>query len=373
MTNFQFTTRVKKAMHKGQSVIAVHFPKSREATEALRKISGVSWSQTLQSWYIMWSPENFGLIVKTMRGFGYVNYTGMQTLQTQQDVMAADHPSEAYIQPLLEKFKRWMQSRRYSGNTIKTYSEAVTCFLSFHSSKRPEEISNQDLLDFNNDYILKKKLSASYQNQVVNGVKLFFRQIENKVLDADVIHRPRRTKPLPNVLSKEEVKAILEAHANIKHKAMLSLINSCGLRRSELLKLKPSDIDSRRNLIIVRQAKGRKDRVVPLSDKILQMLRTYYMAYKPGLWLFEGQRKGEPYDERSLVSVLKQAVAKAGITKPVTLHWLRHSYATHLLESGTDLRFIQELLGHSSSKTTEIYTHVSTKSIQNIVSPFDTL
>ena len=177
---------------------------------------------------------------------------------------------------------------------------------------------------------------------------------------------------MPNVLSKEEVKKILEAHVNLKHRAMLSLIYSCGLRRSELLHLKSTDIDSKRNIVIIRQSKGRKDRIAPLSPKILDLLRDYYKMYKPKNYLFEGKTE-EQYSEQSLQSVLKQALKKVNITKPVTLHWLRHSYATHLLESGTDLRYIQELLGHNSSKTTEIYTHVSTKSLQQIKSPFDDL
>jgi integrase/recombinase XerD len=154
---------------------------------------------------------------------------------------------------------------------------------------------------------------------------------------------------------------------------MLSLIYACGLRRSELINLKPTDVDSKRHVLMIRQAKGRKDRITPISEKLIEMLREYYKAYRPKMWLFEGQVSGEKYSDKSLENVLKQAVRKAGINKPISLHWLRHSYATHLLESGTDLRYIQELLGHKSSKTTEIYTHVSTKSIQNIVSPFDTL
>jgi integrase/recombinase XerD len=208
---------------------------------------------------------------------------------------------------------------------------------------------------------------------VVNGIKLFFRQIENRKLDVELVHRPRQEHKLPNVLSKEEVKAILHAHANLKHKAMLSLIYACGLRRSELLNLVPGNIQTQRNLLFIQQSKGKKDRVVPLSNKILALLRQYYQAFKPTRWLFEGQEKGTQYSEKSLQSVLKQALEKAKIDKPVTLHWLRHSYATHLLESGTDLRYIQELLGHSSSRTTEIYTHVSTHSIQKIKSPFDEL
>lgn len=220
---------------------------------------------------------------------------------------------------------------------------------------------------------MNNNLSASYQNQIVNAIKLFFKTVLDTKIEIDKIHRPKRAKVLPNVLSKEEVKLILNAHSNIKHKMMLSLIYSCGLRCGELLALKPVHIDSKRNIVLLKNSKGKKDRVTPLSPKILEMLRDYFKLFKPDIYLFEGQRIGEPYSEKSLQSVLKQALQKTGITKPVTLHWLRHSYATHLLESGTDLRYIQELLGHNSSKTTEIYTHVSTKSIQQIKSPFDDL
>jgi integrase/recombinase XerD len=270
-------------------------------------------------------------------------------------------------------FENWMYSRRYSENTINTYVNAIKVFLSYHSQKKSEEITNEDLLEFNNCYIIANKLSASYQNQVVNAVKLFFRITLLKSINIDLIHRPKNPKLLPNVLSKEEIKLILNAHGNIKHKAMLSLIYSCGLRCGELLRLKLTDVDSKRGLLIIRQSKGRKDRITPLSEKIVEMLRSYYLAYKPMIYLFEGQKKEEMYDERSLQNVLKQALNKCGIKKPVSLHWLRHSYATHLLENGTDLRYIQELLGHSSSRTTEIYTHVSTRELGKIKSPFDLL
>ena len=233
-------------------------------------------------------------------------------------------------------------------------------------------ISNDDLIDFNNNYILKNNFSSSFQNQVVNAVKLYFSAIQHKKIDVELIHRPRREKVLPNVLSKEEVKAILDAPYNLKHRAMLAMIYSCGLRRGELLSLTKFDIDSKRMVVIIRMAKGKKDRIVPLSPKILSLLRDYYKSYNPKEFLFEGQGGGK-YSEKSLENVFKQSLLKANNKKPVTLHWLRHSYATHLLESGTDLRYIQDLLGHKSSKTTEIYTHVSTKNIQNIRSPFDDL
>jgi integrase/recombinase XerD len=224
-------------------------------------------------------------------------------------------------------------------------------FLRFFREKSIEEITNGDVIIYNNEFILKNKLSASYQNQVVNAIKLFFFKIENTKIDVDLVHRPKRYNPLPNVLSKEEVKSILNALGNIKHRTMLSLIYSCGLRRSELLNLKPLDIDSKRNLVIIRSAKGNKDRIVPLSEKILLMLHEYYKIYKPQTWLFEGQVKNRPYDERSLVSVLKRALIKANIKKAVSLHWLRHKH----------------------SKTTEIYTHVSMIGTQKLKSPLDDL
>ena len=273
----------------------------------------------------------------------------------------------------LDHFKNYLISQRYSPNTIKTYTEALGVFFQFHSNKAAEQLEIADIIDFNTGYILRKNLSASYQNQVINAIKLFYRNRFNRVMDLNNIQRPRREKRLPNVLSKQEIKAILEAPTNLKHRAMLSLIYACGLRRSELLNLSLSDVHSDRNLLFIRQSKGKKDRVVPISNKIIEMLREYYKAYKPKEWLFEGQIPNTKYSEMSLAKVLKQALKKAGNQKPVSLHWLRHSYATHLLESGTDLRYIQELLGHASSRTTEIYTHVSTKNLQQIRSPFDDL
>jgi integrase/recombinase XerD len=271
------------------------------------------------------------------------------------------------------RFEHYLQSKRYSLNTIKVYAETLRIFFRYFTNKSIEQISNEDLIVFNNEYILKNNFSSSYQNQLVNAVKLYYSAIQHKRIDVDLVHRPRREKTLPNVLSKEEVKRLLNASTNLKHRTMLSLIYACGLRRSELLNLTFADIQSARNILLIKQSKGKKDRIVPIGNKIIQQLREYYLLYRPKHWLFEGQSAGEQYSAKSLQNILKLSVSKSGISKPVTLHWLRHSYATHLLESGTDLRYIQELLGHSSSRTTEIYTHVSTHEIKKIISPFDTL
>lgn len=342
----------KPIKHRGSQRIAVYFEKNAEWIARIKQVEGATWSQTLGVWHIPDTAEN--------------------RVRFKLTLLSHTIPSSEGVAQI-EKFKQWMRSKRYSESTITTYSEALKSFLVFYREKAVADITNEDVIVYNNEHILKNNLSASYQNQIVNSIKLFFQTIRDTKMLVDKIHRPKRAKVLPNVLSKEEIKLILNAHSNIKHKMMLSLIYSCGLRRSELLNLKPADIDSKRGIVIIRQSKGKKDRIAPLSPKILEMLRAYYQGYKPKTWLFEGQNENTKYDERSISNVLKQALTKSGINKPVSLHWLRHSYATHLLESGTDLRYIQELLGHSSSKTTEIYTHVSTKSIQQIKSPFDDL
>jgi integrase/recombinase XerD len=364
-----------RVIHDKEIKIALQFPYNQTLINEVKKINEAKWSYSQKAWLLPDSKEKMDELFSVMKGKAWID---LKKLSEPKPELPKKKPSKALscLNPELlektDKFKNWMRSRRYSESTVSTYSEALIIFLRFYSDKKLEDISNDDLIHFINEYILKNGLSASYQNQMVNSIKLFFQTIQNRKMEIELIHRPKRAHPLPNVLSKEEVKMILNSVGNLKHKVMLSLIYSCGLRRSELLFLKSESIDSRRNVLIIRNAKGRKDRITPLSEKIIAMLREYYVTYKPKVWLFEGQTGGQ-YSAESLAKVLKQAINRVGIKKPVSLHWLRHSYATHLLESGTDLRYIQELLGHSSSRTTEIYTHVSTKSLQNIRSPFDDL
>jgi integrase/recombinase XerD len=342
----------------------------------VKKIPGCKWSRTMKCWHIPDEPAVVKKLLDHFKGIAWIDYSALKKNEgnnntSTEPVILAEATEDD--KALLTELKNWMEHKRYSASSIKTYTVAALVFIRFLKPKSISDANNEDVVKFTNEYILANKLSASYQNQAINAIKLFFREVLKSKIVVDEIERPRRAHPLPNVLSKEEVKAILQAPSNIKHKAMLSLIYACGLRRSELLNLKLTDVDSKRGLLIIRNAKGKKDRVAPLSDKIVSLLREYYVTFKPVNWLFEGQTKGEKYSEKSLESVLKQSLQKAGIKKPVSLHWLRHSYATHLLEAGTDLRYIQELLGHKSSKTTEIYTHVSTRSLQNIKSPFDEL
>lgn len=378
--------KLRSSIHNEKEVVQILFERNDELQTLLRTSTHVRWSKTMNCWYLPYFKSIKQDLFHLLKNKAYLDYGELKTFC--EDVKPANNKpnentltvkqteflalSEETAKKIIE-FKNWMRSKRYSENTIGTYIDAITIFLRYYASKTISEITNNDIVLFNNNYILANNLSSSFQNQVVNAVKLFFRTVENKKLDPELIHRPKCQKLLPNVLSKEEVKLILNSHNNIKHKAMLSLIYSCGLRCGELLKLKPKHVDSKRGVLIIKQSKGRKDRIAPLSNKVIELLREYHIACKPEIYLFEGQQKGVPYDERSLQNVLKQALEKAKIVKPVSLHWLRHSYATHLLENGTDLRYIQEILGHSSSKTTEIYTHVSTQNIQKITSPFDFL
>lgn len=361
-----------------KSYYFVHFPFHRIIYNYFKELPGATWDKREKCWFFLVEDLDPEKVIQALSAIATITQESYP-LQSVEYRRSQLKPSDLLPQldekrkRAIESFVHFLQSRRYSPNTVKVYSEALALFFRFTMGKILEDLNNEDLICFNNEYILKNAYSSSFQNQVVNAVKLFFRVVRLEHMEIAYIHRPKREKVLPNVISKEEVKKLLESTRNLKHRAMLSMLYACGLRRSELLNIRPTDIDSTRNILIIRQGKGKKDRIVPLSEKIIHLLRDYYKAYKPKKWLFEGQQDAEQYSPTSLQKVLKQSLNYSGIKKPVTLHWLRHSYATHLLENGTDLRYIQELLGHKSSKTTEIYTHVSTHSLQKIKSPFDDL
>ena len=265
-----------------------------------------------------------------------------------------------------------MLQKRYSHNTITTYFSMIELFFRFHSNKTIAHITKKDIEEFNTEYILKNNYSATFQNQLISAIKLFYTYTNNKNLVLDKLDRPKKSKRLPEILSLTEVESLLNAIDNLKHKALLCIIYSAGLRIGEALNLKLNDIDSNRMLIRVANAKGQKDRYIPLSVNILELLRIYFKIYSPNNYLFSGKLGGK-YTDSSARNILKNCLQKTNIKKRVTLHTLRHSYATHLLESGTDIRYIQEILGHNSPKTTMIYTHVSTNNLKNIKSPFDKL
>lgn len=279
-------------------------------------------------------------------------------------------PSDSILNKEVEFLTNYMIRKNYSIKTIKSYSSHFSCYLAFSRGDNEVETVNQYMLHLIND----RKCSYSHCNQVINAIKLYAK-ISNKIDYKKFIYypRPKTESRLPKVLSKEEVKLLFDQVTNKKHRCELMLAYSCGLRVSEVANMKVEDIDSKRMIVLVEQGKGRKDRVTTLSNKLLDELRDYYKDYQPQIWLFENPSKTGPISNRTLQVVFNRAVAKAKINKSVTFHSLRHSYATHLLEEGVALRYIQELLGHKNSKTTERYTHVSTYSLQNIRNPLDNL
>jgi site-specific recombinase XerD len=220
--------------------------------------------------------------------------------------------------------------------------------------------------------IVEKKISESHQNTIISALKMFYNEVAEQHEKVANLYRPKPVLRLPHILSEQEVSRVLKSPKNLKHRAILALIYSSGLRLGEVTNLQITDIQSSINRILVRSAKGKKDRYTILAEKALKILREYVREYRPKFWLFEGQTGGK-YSDRSVQAIFDAARQKSGVNVNATTHWLRHSFATHLLEKGMDLRYIQELLGHESSRTTELYTHITKKGWNNIKSPLDDL
>lgn len=263
-----------------------------------------------------------------------------------------------------------LEVMRYGNSTKRSYSSNFEEFINFYHTKKINDITEPEIIEFIRYLVIERKVSESYQNISINAIKFYYEKVLGENRKFYYLDRPRKEKTLPVVLSKEEVFSMIKLTDNIKHKAILMITYSAGLRVSETINLKLKDIDSKRNTLIIRQGKGKKDRNSLLSEKTLVFLREYYKLYTPKEYLFTGQNGGE-YTASSIQKIVKQAASRAGIIKKVTTHTLRHSFATHLLEQGVNLRYIQTLLGHESSKTTEIYTHVTSMAYHGIKNPFD--
>lgn len=270
----------------------------------------------------------------------------------------------------IEQVKRNLEEKRYSKRTIGSYLSHLELFFKYFHDKDPLDINEEDISEFIEDHILKSGYSASYQNIIISAIKMYYSLNGERRINPDSLKRPRRSRALPKVFSKEEIMKIFCSTKNNKHKLILWLIYSCGLRRSEVINIKLTDLDTDRGILQIREAKGNVDRMVPVPQKVWEKIRAYIKVYDPGTYLFEGQAGGK-YSAESVYSVFKQSLRLAGIKKDVGVHSLRHSYATHLHEGGLDIRYIQELLGHKSTRTTEIYTHVSRRNLFAIRSPIE--
>ena len=352
-------------------VVKVKFAYNREVKDVLKSKTDAQWNSGMNSWFIPTEKFVLNEFFTAMNPMAFIDYSALK-----KQPLTYENPDETDFQkmkkPILnipEGYLGKLIQQRYSENIIKTYTHYFRDFISAFKGGDLDSISKEEI----NSYILKlireKDISASQQNQRINAIKFYYEKILNRGKEYYQIDRPRKERNLPDVLSKDEIGAMLKMATNLKHKCLIAVIYSCGLRRSEVINLKLEDIDSKRMLIKIRGAKGKKDRYVQLSPSILDMLRSYYSKEKPVTWMFEG-RSGMKYSAESISQVIKSAARKANINKRVYPNILRHSYTTNNLEQGIDIRYIQEWLGHESIKTTEKYTHVSKHSF-NFKNPID--
>ena len=378
------TITIKTGLIEGKERLKLYFDYDREVIELINTIPGARWHPGERCWHISVLAGGVEKLNKRFEGGVLFEVDGNTYSPVRDDIMV-DKESIKPLSPVRDdimvgarvnlvpsEFIKTMTLKNYAKNTIRTYKSMLQEFLEYYRKLDPEKITEEQIRDYLLYLIEKRDVSISYQNQSINAIKFYYEQVLGRPVRTYYIQRPKKPKVLPNVLSEEEVQKILNKLDNLKHKCIISLAYSAGLRLGEVINLKPGDIDSKRNYVIVRQGKGMKDRYSLLSSRVLEMLRSYYKEYQPKEFLFEGQFGG-PYSATSIHNILKVAVEKAGIKKRVTVHTMRHSFATHLLERGTDIRYIQELLGHQSSRTTEIYTHMTQKGLGKIKSPLDNL
>lgn len=360
------TILVERVLHRDKKRVKLIFSFDVEILNIIDTIEDVAWSSRMKCWHIPYKESYITDLQNLFKDEVQIVDRSCKIQRSLHNNFGDEHKQA------LSRFKIYLKNRRYSESTIKNYEKRIRDFLEFYHDKEIDLITNEDIQYYNYERMIKKKVSYTLQNLFVTSLKLFLKTVSESKIDIKRVERAKTSRKLPEVFSKKEIEKILTSTQNLKHKTLLLITYGCGLRRSEIGKLQIQDVNSDRKLMLVRNAKGRKDRFVPLSTKLVEALRVYYKSYKPRRYLFE-TKPGQPYPDETAYKVFKTALLKSKIKKEVGIHSLRHSYATHLLENGTDLRYIQEILGHKSSRTTEIYTHVSNKNISNINSPADDL
>ena len=369
---------LKHLLINNQKCIGLQFYTNKVIQALIKELPAPKWSKEFNMVYLPNNKANLDDIFKKFKGVVWVNtshFFNDKPINTKRDVTSADYFRKRELgkdyRACPEEFLQKLEIKRYSYNTVKTYVSCFEAFINHYKDLQLLEI-NEELIRKYLQKLVQDKKSNSYINQAVNSIKFYYEAVLGMPNRFYSVERPRKESTLPKVISQKEVLELIKQTRNIKHKCIVSLLYSAGLRRSELQNLKPNDIDSERMIIRVNGAKGNKDRVTLLSEKVLADLRKYFKEYRPKNWLFESP-KGDQYGVTSIKEIINKSAKKAGIKVRVTPHMLRHSFATHLLENGTDLRYIQSLLGHSSSKTTEIYTHVATNAFKKIKNSLDNL
>ncbi len=371
--------------HHNTDVILLQFEKSIKLNNIFSKLNFAAFSITNKGWYIPKSKTALIQVAKAINGIATLD-TSQLKKQTpkltyiKNEVVKIDEKKEVLKQALnisehnykqLNLMLQILTLKAYSPSTINTYRNEFTIFLQTIKLAKADDFTPQRIKNYLQYCFYNLKLSENTVHSRMNALKFYYEQVLKRDKFFWEIPRPKKPIILPKVISEEKIIEGLLSIKNLKHKVLLMTAYSAGLRVSEVVNIKVKDINSDRMQIFIARAKGKKDRLVPLSQTALELLREYYVEYKPKKWLFEGQIKGEPYSTRSAQEIFADYFRKIGIPKYITFHSLRHSYATHLLESGTDIKYIQELLGHNDIKTTLRYTHVSKKSLSKVESPLD--
>jgi integrase/recombinase XerD len=345
--------------YKDVECIFISFDYDSEIIQTLKNKTAARWSNSNKAWYIPFSNKHKEQLFHLFQNYSIVNKikeTHLELNNEQKD--------------FLNGYYLFLKGKRYCMSTVKTYTFFIAQFINLYPDVDFKQLTNIHVRKFIETIFIKRKYSISTQRQFISAVKLLTDYYPEISINNLELTRPKKSKKLPVVLSKEEVVFIIRATKNLKHRAIITLLYSSGIRISELLKLKLSDINIERRQIRIANAKGRRDRYVILAENFIPLLLNYYHTYKPKTLLIENLN-GNEYSASSVRKFIKKSCISAGILKNVTPHTFRHSFATHLLEDGVNLRYIQELLGHSKPETTMIYTQVTQKNLLNIKSPLD--
>lgn len=402
-TAYIFTVSLHPLYHRGNETIAIVAPKHGEINQAIRKLAGVKWSRTHQVWYAPWGRESYEQIVAALKLLAQIDTRSLvaylnkryevkktevtppvrlQSTMAEKPVITRRPPAQNPAWKLspenrtaLSHFVEELTLKGYSISTIRTYRSEFLQLLALLKEKPVNGLTPEDLRRYMVYAMQSQGISEHTAHSRLNAIKFYFEQVLGKDKFFWQIPRPHKPLQLPKVLSERELERLFAAIYNLKHKALLFTAYSAGLRVSEVVNLKIADVDSGRMQLRIEQAKGKKDRYVGLSILLLDVLRAYLRQAKPQprTYLFEGEKAGCPYTSRSAQLIFHGARQRAGIQKKVSFHVLRHSFATHLLEKGIDIRYIKDLLGHFSIKTTERYLHVKKEELITIVNPLDAL
>lgn len=343
--------------HHAKKVIWIRFAYNKELIKRLKaKFSSVRWSRSHEAWYLLDTAINRKAL-------------GLEEVAV-YDKLA--HRIYEANRPALQRYIETLQLKAYSKSTIHTYTNEFCALLTALGRHKVDELTPQKLRSYFLYCHQTLKLSENLVHSRVNAIKFYFEQVLHREKMFAEIPRPKKPSTLPKVLSTADITKLFKVTENKKHLLMLQLSYGMGLRVSEVVNIKLSDISTSNMRVLVQAGKGKKDRYVNLPESILPLLKAYYLAYQPKKYLFEGLLGGQ-YAVRSVQAVFKNAMNKARVNKPVGIHSLRHSYATHLMEYGTDVAFIQKLLGHNNIKTTLLYTHIADTNVSKVKSPLDKL